>query len=100
MPEAQKIAVLMPDTACLHCAVWSLMEQRAPKGVGGEPIYDAREIIANLMDVVAEVVASLPAADRRGWFDAVSTQMPALAAKAVRENRTLRARTFATAPGH
>jgi hypothetical protein len=44
--------------ACLHCAVWALIERGAPKTGSGEPIYNATEIITNLAEVIAEVIAS------------------------------------------
>jgi hypothetical protein len=54
---------------CLHCQIWEFIVASAPKGPGGRPIYHSTEILGNLLEVAAEVVAAHPREQRAGLIN-------------------------------
>lgn len=90
----------MTEQPCLHCKVWDLIIQDAPQGAGGAPIYDAQMIISNLLEIVAEVIASHPRATRRRLLDQVPRELRDQVAKAIAEGRVIEGGPATSAQGH
>lgn len=76
---------------CLHCRVWEAIMAHSPKDQTGAPHYDAQEIMSQLGEVMAEVIASHPDRNERRRL---SKELPAAIrdrAKALRvEGKTIR----------
>jgi hypothetical protein len=71
--------------ACLHCLVWRIIDEHSPK-IDGRPLYQAEEIIGNLVDVIAEVIASHPDANARfAWIAEAQQRLRLLVAACVAE---------------
>lgn len=82
-PFATPDFALDPEQSCLHCAVWGLIDARAPRTNDGAPIYNASEIVANLGEVIAEVIASHPREQRRRLIRQMAAELPQVVVKKV-----------------
>jgi hypothetical protein len=70
--------------ACLHCLVWDVIHDHSPKAPDGQAMYDPQEIIGNLSEIIAEIIAGNPdRPTRRRLLDQFNTDLRAYVAQKI-----------------